>query len=35
MADLMSEDAIRNLVKQLPLLDGVVYCAGVGQRLVK
>lgn len=33
VADLMSEDAIRNLVKQLPLLDGVVYCAGVGQRL--
>ena len=33
VADLISEEAIQNLVEQLPLLDGVVYCAGVGQRL--
>lgn len=31
-ADLTSENDIMNLVKQLPVLNGVVYCAGVGQQ---
>lgn len=34
IADLTSEDAILDLVERLPLLDGVVYCAGIGQRIL-
>lgn len=33
VADLTHENDIRNLVEQLPSLDGVVHCAGIGQRL--
>lgn len=33
VADLTSENDVLNLVGQLPPLDGVVYCAGIGQRL--
>lgn len=33
VADLTSDEDVRALVGQLPLLDGVVYCAGIGQRL--
>jgi len=31
-ADLMNEEQIANLVSELPKLDGIVHCAGVGDR---
>lgn len=31
-ADLTDEESIRNLVSQLPSLDGIVHCAGIGHR---
>lgn len=32
VADLCNEDDLRHLVVSLPQLDGVVFCAGIGQR---
>lgn len=31
-ADLTKEDEIASLLRQIPQLDGVVHCAGIGQR---
>lgn len=33
VADLTEIDKIENLTNQLPQLDGVIYCAGIGQRI--
>lgn len=32
-ADLTNSECIKRLLKNLPILDGVVHCAGVGQRI--
>lgn len=32
-ADLTNEESVREMIKELPSLDGVVHCAGVGQRI--
>ena len=34
IADLKHFESIAELVKQLPVLDGVVHCAGIGQRVL-
>ncbi|MCJ7449320.1 MAG: SDR family oxidoreductase [Bacteroidales bacterium] len=33
VADLQSEDAIRSVVDRVPVLDGIVYCAGIARPL--
>ena len=32
-ADLTSSDSVGSMMKEMPVLDGVVHCAGVGQRV--
>lgn len=32
-ADLTNEESVKGMVKELPSLDGVVHCAGIGQRI--
>ena len=34
IADLSQTDAVAIMVRQLPKLDGVVHCAGIGQRIL-
>lgn len=33
-ADLTNQDSLKNLMNQMPKLDGVVHCAGIGQRVL-
>lgn len=33
-ADLCKEDSMRDMVAKLPKLDGIVHCAGIGQRIL-
>lgn len=33
-ADLTNSDSVNRMIKQLPALDGVVHCAGIGQRVL-
>ena len=33
-ADLCKEDSVRVMVAKLPKLDGIVHCAGIGQRIL-
>ena len=33
-ADLCKEDSVRDMVVKLPKLDGIVHCAGIGQRIL-
>jgi len=33
-ADLTNSDSVNRMMEQLPVLDGVVHCAGVGQRVL-
>lgn len=33
-ADLCNEDFVRDMVAKLPKLDGIVHCAGIGQRIL-
>ena len=33
-ADLTNSDSIQKMMEELPLLDGVVHCAGIGQRVL-
>lgn len=34
VADLTNCDSVRSMIEQLPILDGVVHCAGIGQRVL-
>lgn len=34
VADLTDKDAVDKMIIQLPMLDGVVHCAGIGQRVL-
>ena len=34
VADLNNRDSVERLVEELPALDGVVHCAGIGQRVL-
>lgn len=34
VADITSSDSIKNMMEELPQLDGVVHCAGMGQRVL-
>ena len=34
IADLTNSDSVARMIKELPTLDGVVHCAGIGQRVL-
>ena len=34
VADLSNLDMVKNMVSELPMLDGIVHCAGIGQRVL-